>query len=366
VTDRRKAAAELTRDTKAWSAGGVPHAGDLNVISPRDPAWLAFLERSDEATIFHHPAWMDLLARSYGYCPFALVSLNSAETIEAGMGMMKVVSRIRGARLISLPFTDYCPPLVDDEHASERFGPRLAGWLDGAAGLTLEIRHKAPPSSGLHTVTVGVRHVLALDPDVSVVFRRFDGSVARAIRKSQRAGLTSEVTTNLESMAVFHRLHCLTRRRLGVPVQPRRFLAGVWDLLRQEFGFAVVVRNGGLPIAAGVFLTWNRTAIYKFGASDHTSWSLRPNNLLMWTAIEKACEKGCTVFDFGRTELGNQGLDDFKSRWGTHRIPLEYSYSGAIPRTGEGRGMRAARAVIRSSPVIVSSLAGELLYKYLT
>ena len=366
LTDRGKAVAELTTDTQPLWPDGLEQAGGLKVISPSDPAWLAFLERRDEATIFHHPVWIAVLAKSYGYRPLALVSFDRAGTVEAGLGATEVVGRFRGARLVSLPFTDHCPPLARDDQAEERFGAKLARWLQGAAGPTLEIRGKAPRRWGLHTVTVGVRHVLALDPDASAVFRRFDSSVARAIRKSQRAGLTAEVTTSPESMAAFYRLHCLTRRRLGVPVQPRRFLSGVWNLLGQGFGFAVVVRNDGLPIAAGIFLAWNRTVIYKFGASDATTWSFRPNNLLMWTAIEWACENGYTVFEFGRTERGNQGLDDFKSRWGTQRLPLDYSYSGAVPRTGEGGGMRAARTVIRFSPVIVSRLAGELLYKHLT
>jgi len=41
-------------------------------------------------------------------------------------------------------------------------------------------------------------------------------------------------------------------------------------------------------LAAGLFLNWQRTLIYKYAASDDRGQDLRPNHLLTWTAIRWA------------------------------------------------------------------------------
>ena len=99
-------------------------------------------------------------------------------------------------------------------------------------------------------------------------------------------------------------------------MQPRRFLqlSGPRSSTR-IFGFIVVVWHNGRAIASGVFLTTNDVVIYKFGASDANAWKLRPNNLLVWEAIRRSVERGATLFDFGRSDVGQEGLASFKRRF---------------------------------------------------
>jgi hypothetical protein len=57
-------------------------------------------------------------------------------------------------------------------------------------------------------------------------------------------------------------------------------------------------------------MAWNGSLIYKYSASDPAYWRLRPNNLLLWRAIQWACENGYHTFDMGRTDLaGGSGRD---------------------------------------------------------
>ena len=104
--------------------------------------------------------------------------------------------------------------------------------------------------------------------------------------------------------AAFTALHASTRRRLGVPVQPRRFLGAIGRALSDHgLGFVAVAWHQDRPVAAGVFLEVNGVTQYKFGASDSKAWNLRANNLLVWEAIKHAIEHGGRVFDFGRSDL---------------------------------------------------------------
>jgi hypothetical protein len=83
----------------------------------------------------------------------------------------------------------------------------------------------------------------------------------------------------------------------------------------------------------------------------------------MWTAIEWACEHAYRELDFGRSDIENLGLREFKRRWGAVELPLNYSYLTAAPGRPVPRlSMQVMAKIIRSSPPIVCRLSGEILY----
>ena len=132
-------------------------------------------------------------------------------------------------------------------------------------------------------------------------------------------------------------------------------------------GSVLIVEVSGQPIAAAVLLAWNGTVIYKFGASDASRWSLRPNHLLFWHAIRAACEQGYRWFDFGRTDIGQEGLRNFKLSWGAVEEPLLYGTLGGKPGSAPTAGGMATRMlgpVIRHGPLLLSRAFGETLYRY--
>jgi CelD/BcsL family acetyltransferase involved in cellulose biosynthesis len=329
-----------------------------------DPSWLAFLESQPDATVFHHAAWSLVLSESYGYRPSVLVQTDAGGAIEAGLPVVEV-SSVGRRRFIALPFTDYCPPLAATPASLARFSTNLVRWRAQATtgGFTVHGALSGGPDISL--VPRAVRHVLALGCSSETVWHSLNGSpVQRGIRKARSQGLESTVGQSRDDLATFSRLHVETRRRLGVPVQPKRFLERLWArVLQPGLGFIVLARRAGQPIAGAVFLAWNGNLIYKFGASDPRYWELRPNNLVIWTGIEWACRRGFAQLDFGRSDLDNQGLRDFKARWGAIETPLVYSYvGGGPPRAVPNLVTRAMANLIRRSPPTVCRLMGEMLY----
>src|SRR5438067_6027003 len=105
----------------------------------------------------------------------------------------------------------------------------------------------------------------------------------RNIGVAERLGVTLYQGNSPDDMEVFYRLHLMTRRRLGVPIQPRRFFHLFNSyIIDHHLGFILSAHVDDVPIAAAVFLNWNGVLIYKYGASDHRFWNYRPNNLLFW------------------------------------------------------------------------------------
>jgi CelD/BcsL family acetyltransferase involved in cellulose biosynthesis len=343
-------------------------SGDT-VLELADPQWAEFVVSHPAATPFHHPRWAWLVARCYGFRAFALAARDSTGAIRAGLPVVEVRHLHGERRWVSLPFTDYCPPLVS-AHPEEAWLVSALQRAGSEAGVR-RIEVRAPLPGAAVARHPALRHVLALEGDPARVYAGFHHSqVKRSIRRAERNGLTVRRATCPQDLErTFYHLHLRTRRRLGVPVQPHRFFRLLWQhAIEPGLGSVLIVEVDGRPIAAAVFLAWNRTVIYKFGASDASAWSLRPNHLIMWHAIRTACEEGYRYFDFGRTDVGQEGLRQFKLSWGASEEPLGYAALGSRPdraSAADGRAAEMLGSVIRHGPLLLCRAAGETLYRYI-
>ena len=341
---------------------------DASILELTDPGWGGFVARHPQATPFHHPDWARLVARCYGFRAFALATRDATGEIRAGLPVVEVRHLGAAPKWVSLPYTDCCPPLALAPEEQEELAAALRRASSAAGVRQVEVRGPLP--GGSVTGAGALRHVLALCDDPAKVHAGFHRSqVQRNIRRAEREGLTVREATRPEDLTgTFYRLHLRTRRRLGVPVQPRRFFRLLWEnAISTGLGSVLIVETQDRPIAAAVFLAWNGTVIYKFGASDASAWSLRPNHLLFWHAIRGACEHGDQWFDFGRTDAGQAGLRDFKLSWGAVEEPLVYRTLGGKPEpatTGEGLATRVLGPVIRHGPLLLCRAVGETLYRY--
>jgi len=77
-----------------------------------DPRWAELVARAPAASIFHHPAWLGLLRRRYGYPIAGAAVLDAGGRPLAGLPIALVSSPLTGRRLVALPFSDSCPPLL--------------------------------------------------------------------------------------------------------------------------------------------------------------------------------------------------------------------------------------------------------------
>ncbi len=329
----------------------------LRALAIDDPRWQAFVVRSASASPFHDPAWSRVLATTYGLRAFAL--LLDDET--AGAPFL-IARGLTGRRAwISLPYTDELPVLADTADARQRFLSELSGL-----GRRMDLRTSVE-ELGWRRDTQAVLHELELHEDADAVHRGFSRSqVVRNIRRAARDGVSVHAATGMDGMRTFYALHERTRRRQGVPVQPWRFFALIWEhMVAQGRGTVLIASHESTPLAGAVFLHQNRTTIYKFGASDPSGWDRRPNHAIFWRAIQDACARGDVRMDFGRTDLGQDGLRAFKSGWGARERPLVYSSLGPGAAAGtDGLATQALAQAIRRGPSWVGRGLGAALYRF--
>ena len=335
-------------------------------VSLDDPLWTSFVESHPSATPFHNPAWAKVLASAYRFEAVGLALLSPQGEVEAALPIIRVGRRAR-RRAVSLPFTDWCPVLLAPDADASRLGERLEHVRRQAGLVSLEIRDRLEGNAGF-AVPEGHRHVLALTPDLEALVAGFDSSrVRRKLRRAERESVSvRRSTSERDLLDVFYPLHVATRRRLGVPVQPRRF----FEVLAREYlaaglGFVVTASCGAIPLSSAVILDWNRRLYYKFSASDRARGDVGAGQAVVWNAVRWGCENGHIEFDFGRTELGNEGLRVFKRSWGAEERDLTYTVlADQSPREYGGRALEILGPVIRKSPEIVTRAIGRAGYRY--
>ena len=336
---------------------------ELRRIALEDERWLAHVSARSEATPFHHPRWAAAIRDAYRF-PVSVLAFTAPDgRLVGGLPIAEVAAPLRGRRWVSLPFTDHCPPLLPGGLASGGLQAHLERARREAGIRGVEVRDAVAEPS----VPAGVRHVLPLGDDGAAAFAALRPSVRRNVRAAGRNGVRIERgRSRSDVVETFYRLQSITRRRLGVPVQPRRYFESLWEnVVATGLGFLLLAHAEGRPIAGAIFLEWNGTIVYKHGASDHSAWSLRPNDLLFWTAIEQGVERRRRAFDFGRSALADEGLRRYKSGWGANEVALAYTtFSDDRSAPSDSRVAGFAAPVIRRAPVWFARWLGTAFYRY--
>jgi hypothetical protein len=314
--------------------------------------------------VFHHRRWIELILEQYGGdCLIPAVRRDG--TITTAIPFLEVRGISARRRLISLRFSDCVPVLTWADDPADDVRACAASLLERGY-RSIVVRSERPLGDAPYS-TECVRHVLNLDRPLAELQAGFESRLRRNLRKAAASGLSFEFRTDAAAMEEFYRLHVMTRRKLGLPVQPKRFLMRLQAVMMEEgLGFTGVVKREHRPIAAGVFLLFGKTMIYKYGASDPHALEHRPNEFLMENAIRHGVEMNCTAFDFGVTARTNEGLRRFKSKWGAVEEDAYDVYLAGAPRrrSANSRLVKLASTAIRRSPPLVCRLLGEAFYRF--
>jgi hypothetical protein len=419
--------------------------GAVRVVDPAsEPVWDGEVGALPGASFFHGAAWARVLTRTYGHQPLYLCEQGPGG-LKSVLPLMEVSSPLTGRRGVCLPFTDVCPALMTDPSAAGRLLARALelgrerGWryleLRGTEELlkaesgkrkaeTLQsniegsdpaVPHSAsgqPSTFNLQpsTSVSFLSHTLDLRPGPEALLKGMDQGARRAIKKAQQSGVQIEIQRQPDAMLEYFRLHCLTRKRHGLPPQPWRFFENLGQLvLGHDGGFVALARYLGQPIAAAVFVhaaancevrsarceaptaksairnpqseierpstfnlqpvTSSRSVIYKYGASDESFQGVRPNNLLFWHVMQECCSRGFESMHFGRSSAGNEGLCRFKRSLGAVESSLDYArydFGRSAWVTSVDRAEGSLNSVFRMLPVGVLRLMGRILYPHLS
>lgn len=299
------------------------------------------------------------------------------KNIRSALPLFLVKSRILKKRIVSIPFASVCDIIVstkEDYHALIKQAIKLSKETDSAY-VELRTLQSALPESNELTCSLPCykHHFLNLKLGIAQLRKGFHRTcIKQRINRAYKSKLDLKVGKDTSDLEEFYRMHVLSRKRLGLPSQPYRFFHAIWDFLH-PLGYVrlLLAQKSGMPIGGLLLFLFNNRVSAEFSVSDNRYSNLSPNHMLLWEAIQFACNEGYEIFDFGRTHYRNVGLLAFKQRWGTETADCVYLYYPEAARLSNFKKnedswqYRLASRVCKMTPVFMQRAIGNFFYNQL-
>ncbi len=344
----------------------------LNVTRDSAPpdSWRSFV--SGRGLFYHDPRWLEAIAAQFGYDVHCLTALADGATVGI-LPLAEVPGLVGPRRLVSLPLSYAAGPLADVDTTSERLCAAARQIAQERGIRRLEIKRRGPAATWLEGFERSARYatyVVATGGGADAVWNRLHAdSTRRGIRKAERSGVAATQEDSEESWRLMARLQQQTSARLGLPAPPSPFFTQTCRQLQHQGLADLYLARGpdGRAIAGVVIWKGQREWIYAFGASERRHLPLRPVHAALWLALRTAAAAG-VAFDLGRAAPEQQGLVQFKLRWGGEPLPLAYDYwprAAGLNTAARDRGLLALGGRVWSRiPWRITAL-GSWLYRYL-
>ncbi|MDQ3709874.1 MAG: GNAT family N-acetyltransferase [Actinomycetota bacterium] len=235
----------------------------------------------------------------------------------------------------------------------------LPGWLTrgGRPAADQDRRGGVAP----HTDQSGAGPIARRLPSADPAQHRQGGPLRRpgGVARRRRGGV------------VLHSLHVgLRKRKYRLLAQPRDFFYRAWKAFAPDDAVRTGVASvDGVPVAAAMYLVWQDTVYYKFGASRADSLAVRPNDALHWQLIRWAAGRGLRVLDWGLSDLDQPGLVAYKRNWASEegRIATLNAGGGPLGRRTDVEDMLREMTALLTEPDVpdpVAERGGAALYRY--
>lgn len=288
----------------------------------RHSEWDEFVQRCADATFFHRAGWKRVIEKSFGHRPYYLYADRDG-TIEGVLPLVHVKAPILGSSLSSVAFCVYGGPAATSDEARTALDTAARALADRLDVGYLEYRHlhRQSYTGATEKSDLYVTFRKAIDPDPEKNLLAIPRKQRAMIRKAQKLGLGAELDVDC---ARLFGVYSESVRNLGTPVFTRRY----FDELKREFGEeceTLVVTSQGKPVSGVMSFYFRDEVLPYYGGSTRVARDLAANDFMYWEVMRRACERGCRMFDFGRSKRGT-GAFDFKKNWGFTAQPLFYQY----------------------------------------
>jgi hypothetical protein len=293
-----------------------------------DPRWDEFVTAVPGGLIYHHSAWLQVLAEAYGCTLIHLVCEDGDGVLRGILPLSRKRGLFTGHVFSSLFGTPVAGPLVSDSRASSALMHAAAQRASDWSGMALEVTVLSGALDGvpgMAATPAGTTYVVQL-PQRFELLRLGDShnhaTVKRAVNKANRLGIQVRPAETERELWAWYKLYLDTMRRLAALPQSYEFFRIAWDRLHgrgfmqlllaehQESGATKANLLGGL-----VLLKFGRTVHYAYGGWSWANQALRPNDALHWRVIQDACTDGFQRYDLGGGSE-KQGLAQYKIKWG--------------------------------------------------
>ena len=297
----------------------------VKLLSPEHAArWDAFVRACPQATFFHLSAWQEIVRTVFRHRTYFLFAERDGHII-AVLPLAEVKSRLFGHALTSLPFCVY-GGIAAAADAGEEALALLEAEADSLArqlGVqhleyrNLQARHADWPRQELY---VTFRKAILPEPEANML------AIPRKQRAMVRKGIKNELVSHIDpNVDRFFALYADNVLRHGTPALPKKFFQRLKEAFGDDCEVLTVTDPAGRTLSSVLSFYFRDEVLPYYAGDDLAARDLAANDFKYWELMRRACERGCKVFDYGRSKIGT-GPYSFKKNWGFEPQPLSYEY----------------------------------------
>ena len=313
---------------------------------------------------FHRTAWLKAIEAGTDQEAHYLVAETAAGDIVGLLPLHLIHSPLFGRALVSSGFAVGGGILSDSKSAARRLAEAAWQLAERLSCPTVELRGGALPGgkwAQKHDAHANFARELMADSDAELL------AIPRKQRAEIRKGLDGGMTVVTgRDLDTHYAVYAESVRNLGTPVFPKSLMQAVLDSFGEDADILTVMHDGR-AVASVLSLYHNGTVMPYWGGGVFEARKLRANDLMYFSLMNHARERGCSRFDFGRSKT-ESGAYYFKKNWGFEPEPMAYAVrtaDGSEPRDVNPNSpkYKAQIALWQKLPLPVANLIGPWIAK---
>ena len=337
----------------------------LTVREAPSEDWDAFVMQAPEASLYHLSGWTELAREVFGHRTLFVESRDGSGSLIGVLPLVQQRNWLLGNFATSVAFFNYGGALAADPGVARPLMVRASEAAEKLGCRYLEVRdsQSRPGDWALRADKIVLQ--LELPATIDALSKSLGSKLRSQVKRAEREG--SQCRTGTWALLDdFYAVFAENMRDLGTPVYPKRFFEAI--LRRYERYCQLVVIDWRGEAAAAAFLVfWRGRAEVPWASCRAKAKPSGLNMKLYWELLSLTINRGCTLFDFGRSTI-DSGTDRFKRQWGAQPVPAywyRWERHGSAQETsagGErGKAMQLATAIWQRLPLGIANTLGPLI-----
>jgi len=336
--------------------------------------WNMYIQRNEQATIFHTLEWKNIIQKVYGFEPIYLLAIKNDEI--QGVLCSFLTKGIFGKKIVSTPFNFYNQPLFDNEEAGKSLIEHAIniGKKENVGYIELKALKKFDPGlvsqldlkENEHYFISNLKLIQKYEEKYYLRLRK---NLRTLKRNAEKENIKIKELENENNLKQFYNILVkLYRDKHNMIPQPYRLFYEMYNVFNKNFKLLTAQHNDKV-IAGMVLLFFKKRVVYAYGASDQDYVNFSPGTLLIDETIKKSSAEGYEELDFGVTSPYQESLLDYKSNWGAEPSKLPYYYylikSDKIPDLDYHTSYKNIRKYFKYVPLNLVKLLSPIITKKL-
>lgn len=277
----------------------------IPIDRPSQEEWDAIISKFDTKALFHGSPWLEFLEKAQNGRAVFLEILEGSTCVGYFVGLIvkKGPFKILGSPLRGWT-TQFMGPIIDSNFSQHRFLVALDEYCSktGIDQLEFSSPRLEPTTVSKHGFECrrDVTPILDLRTDKETLWKILKPKSCRyEIRKALKNNVTVKDTDDPAVVDRYYNQLVMVFAKQGlIPTYPLNTVKALFESLRKrEMLFCLEAKYKDRTIATGIFPHDNESIYYWGGASDPAYRGISPNELIQWTLIKMALEKGIKKYD---------------------------------------------------------------------